>query len=114
MKSANGSRYIFNLDLLTGPGGEYGSLRGVAIHNRNGEMEVIELRGVIYADQSMYLSDVLDRTDALIQGKKVSKLQFLLKYEGGVQTLDGHWQEYKDLRKYRKGRLVLRKKKRKA
>ena len=114
MQSANGSKYVFNLDILSASSDGHGYIKGVAIHDRNGEKEVIELRGVIYGDQSVYLSDVLDRYSAVNQGKRVSKLQFLFKYDGADPTLDGHWQEYRDLRSYRKGRLVLRKKKRKA
>ncbi len=113
MRTASGGQYVFNLDILPATG-RHGSLRGVAIHNRNGEQEVIELNGLLYYDQSIYLSDVLDRFTAGKDGRKVSKLQFLMKYESGSMVLDGHWQEYLDLRRYRKGRLVLRKRKSKA
>ncbi len=114
MRLANGARYVFNLDILAGTGASSGSLRGVAIHDRNGHKEVIELTGIVYHDRSIYLTDVIDRFTAFNEGKKCSKLQFLMKWDDGNLTLDGHWQEYQDLRKYRKGRLVLRKKKSKA
>ncbi len=109
MKTANGARYVFSLDILPERDGGWGSLKAVAIHNRNGDQEVIELTGIIYADKSIYLSDVIDRYEALKDGRRVSKLQFLLKYKDGNYHLDGHWQEYRDLRRYRKGRLFLRK-----
>ena len=112
MRSVHGT-YTFNLDILSTNSGE-DPIRAVAMHDRNGEREVIELKGIIYNDSSVYFSDVSDRYHKASIGEKFSKLQFLFKYENGIPVLDGHWQEYQDLRKYRKGRLVLYKKKRKA
>ncbi len=80
-----------------------------AMHNRNGKPEVIELEGVLYHDQSVYFNDVNDRWEMHKVGKSFSRLQFVLKFQGGKPILDGHWQEYEDIRKYRKGRLVLKK-----
>lgn len=75
---------------------------------------VIELSGKLYGDQSVYFSDTGDRYRRSELGQAFSKLQFMLKYQDGELVLDGHWQEYKDLRHYRKGRLVLYKRKQKA
>ncbi|MCB0685871.1 MAG: hypothetical protein KDC53_05085 [Saprospiraceae bacterium] len=105
--------YIFNLDLQPGKSGR-GYIRGVAIHDRNGEKQVIELEGYFYGDQSLYLADVADPLEKVQQGNTFSRLQFLCKYEGGEMILSGHWQEYEDLRKYRRGRLLLHRKKTKA
>ncbi len=112
MKGSQG-KYEFNLDIRPGKGNAP-ELRGVAIHDRNGGKEVIELQGTMYGDYSVYLGDVADRYVQAREGKKYSRLQFVLKFERGGLVLDGHWQEYRDLRRYRKGRLVLRKERRKA
>ena len=80
-----------------------------AMHNRNGKPEVIELEGILYQDHSIYFSDINDRWEMQKQGKGFSRLQFVLKFENGKPFLDGHWQEYEDIRRYRKGRLVLQK-----
>ena len=112
MRSVHGT-YTFTLDILSTSDAK-DPIRAVAMHDRNGEREVIELKGIIYHDSSVYFRDVSDRFQKASVGEKFSKLQFLFKYENGIPMLDGHWQEYKDLKKYRKGRLVLYKKKRKA
>ena len=113
MTSAQG-KYIFNLDILPNFGSGRSSIKGVAIHDRNGAKEVIELEGIMYSDQSIYLSDVSNPNVKIEEGETFSKLQFLLKYNRGNIILDGHWQEYQNFHKYRKGRLVLRKRKSKA
>ena len=100
---------------LTKDCGYRDALRAVAIHDRNGEKEVIELKGIVFSDRSVYFHDVNDplRTNVEIEDP-FSRLQFLLKYERGKLVLDGHWQEYHTKRRFRKGRLVLRKQKVKA
>lgn len=113
MNGAKG-KYVFNLDIAPNYRDGAAAIKGVAIHDRNGLKEVIELRGILYSDQSVYLSDVSEPTRKIEEGATFSKLQFLFKYQKGELVLDGHWQEYEDLHKYRRGRLVLRKKKSKA
>ncbi|NND33572.1 MAG: hypothetical protein HKN76_13360 [Saprospiraceae bacterium] len=113
MSSLQG-KYIFNLDILPNFKEGNSTIKGTAIHDRNGAKEVIELIGILYSDQSIYLSDVANPDKKIEVGETFSKLQFLLKYESGILVLDGHWQEYEDLHRYRKGRLVLRKRKSKA
>jgi hypothetical protein len=108
MSGAKGN-YIFNLDILPNYKEGGSAIRGVAVHDRNGDKSVIELSGVIYGDQSIYLADVADPSHKILEGATFSKLQFLFKYQNGDIVLDGHWQEYRDLHKYRKGRLVLKK-----
>jgi hypothetical protein len=113
MNGAKGN-YVFNLDIIPNSKEGATAIKGVAIHDRNGPKEVIELAGLVYSDQSVYLSDVSDPSSKIEEGATFSKLQFLFKYHKGELILDGHWQEYEDLHKYRRGRLVLRKKKSKA
>lgn len=105
--------YIFNLDLRPNQSGG-GAIRGTAIHDRNGEKEVIELEGYIYGDQSIYLADVGDPLQKLQNGGTFSRLQFTYSYESGEMILNGHWQEYQDTKRYRRGRLVLHRKRTKA
>jgi hypothetical protein len=95
--------------------GSRNGLRAVAIHDRNGQKEVIELKGIVYSDRSVYFHDVNDplRTNIDMEDP-FSRLQFLMKYDRGKLILDGHWQEYHTKRRFRKGRLVLRKQKVKA
>ena len=111
--STPSGNYIFNLDLRPDKGGR-GSVKGTAIHDRNGEKEVIELEGFIYGDQSIYLADVADPLSTLQNGGTFSRLQFLYSYQGGEMLLNGHWQEYQDMHRYRRGRLVLKRRKTKA
>ena len=113
MRSAKGD-YVFTLDILPDKEMGFGYLKAVAAHNRNGIKEVIELSGLMYADESIYLVDKGNLDVKVAEGNGFSRLQFLLKYEGGELVLDGHWQAYHDFRRYRKGRLVLRKSQRKA
>ncbi len=113
MSSAVGN-YVFTLDLAEVPKDGTIQIRGLAMHNRSGLREVISLVGTVFSDLSIYLEDERKADVALEAGDTFSRLQFLLKYEGGDLVLDGHWQEYSDLRRYRKGRLVLRKATRKA
>ena len=113
MRSAKGD-YVFTLDILPDKQQGYGYLKAVASHNRNGIKEVMELTGLMYADESIYLVDQGDLDQKVSEGNGFSRLQFLLKLEGGEIVLDGHWQAYHDFRRYRKGRLVLRKSQRKA
>ena len=105
--------YIFNLDLRPNKS-EWGRVRGTAIHDRNGEKVVIELEGIVYGDQSIYLCDVGDPYSRIEGGETFSKLQFILALHNGDVVLNGHWQEYEDLRRYRKGKLVLHRRKSKA
>ncbi len=113
MKSSQGN-YVFTLDLVPNAKDGHGYVKGVAVHNRNGINEVIELTGVLYADNSIYLFDDGDISQQVKDGQGFSRLQFLFKFDGSDPVLDGHWQEYHDFRRYRKGRLVLKKTKRKA
>jgi len=108
MSSLHG-KYLFNLDIKPDRKLGMNHLEGVAIHDRNGDREVIQLKGYIYSDNSIYLEDVLIPAESVQEGKTSSKLQFLFKYENGTLVLDGYWQEYQNIRKYRKGRLFLRK-----
>ena len=94
--------------------GSKSNIKAVAIHNRMGLEEVIELEGVHYGDNSIYFADVIKPCDLKEESFKFSRLQFVLKFEKGQPILDGHWQEYKDIRRYRKGKLVLKKGKSKA
>jgi hypothetical protein len=112
MSTPNGN-YYFNLDLRPNRTGG-GNLKGTAIHNRNGETVVIELEGYFYGDQSIYLADVGDPFRKLQEGNTFSRLQFICTFEGGELVLNGHWQEYQDMSKFRRGRLVLFRKKTKA
>lgn len=95
--------------------GSRSNIKAVAMHNRMGMEEVIELNGVYYSDNSIYFADERDphglKKD---ESFKFSRLQFLLKFEKGQPVLDGHWQEYKNMFQYRKGRLLLKKGKGKA
>lgn len=112
MSTPNGN-YIFNLDLRpTKSGKSY--IRGTAIHNRNGEKQVIDLEGIMYGDQSIYLADVSDPVKKLQNGDTFSRLQFTCSYQSGEMVLDGHWQEYQDMSHYRRGKLVLFRKRTKA
>ena len=113
MNGAKG-KYIFSLDILPNYKDGTTAIKGVAIHDRNGPKEVIELTGLVYSDHSVYLSDVSEPVKKIEDGATFSKLQFLFKYHRGELVLDGHWQEYEDFHKYRRGRLVLRKRKSKA
>lgn len=112
--SSNHGKYVFNLDLRPQLGNQSSIIKGVAIHDRNGDKEVIELEGVIYQDQSIYLVDLSDPYRKLKEGGTFSRLQFRCSFQNGDMILDGHWQEYDELNRYRKGRLVLRKRKSKA
>ncbi len=116
--SSDKGNYEFSLNITEAvkPGAEEKKVCGSrntfvarAMHNRNGRPEVIELEGILYHDQSIYFSDINDRWEMHKVGKSFSRLQFVLKFQGGKPILDGHWQEYEDIRKYRKGRLVLKK-----
>ncbi|MCB0666037.1 MAG: hypothetical protein KDC80_09460 [Saprospiraceae bacterium] len=111
--STPSGNYVFNLDLRPSPDGT-SSIRGTAIHNRNGEKQVIDLEGIIYGDQSIYLSDVADPLKKLSRGDTFSRLQFTYSYQSGELVLSGHWQEYQDMSHYRRGRLVLFRKSTKA
>lgn len=108
------NRYIFSLDVRANPGKYGNAIKAVAMHDRNGSREVLELEGFLYFDNSIYLSQISDPVDQINKGDTFSKLQFLIKYQDGQWVLDGHWQEYEDLRKYRKGRLLLVKRQAKA
>ncbi|MBX2817415.1 MAG: hypothetical protein KTR24_15510 [Saprospiraceae bacterium] len=90
------------------------TIKAVAMHNRLGLDEVIELNGVYFGDNSVYFSDVNNRFSECEGEGTFSRLQFLLKFEKGEAILDGHWQEYKDVKRYRKGRLRLKKSRGKA
>lgn len=94
--------------------GSKSNIKAVATHNRHGLIEVIELDGILYGDNSVYFSDVKNRFSDKDGEGKFSRLQFQLKFESGEAILDGHWQEYMDVKKYRKGRLVLKKGRTKA
>jgi len=95
--------------------GSRSNIKAIAVHNRMGMEEVIELNGIMYGDNSIYFADERDpyglKKD---ESFKFSRLQFVLKFENGKPILDGHWQEYKNMFQYRKGRLVLTKGKGKA
>lgn len=112
--STTSGNYIFNLDLRPDQSGSGSMIKAVAIHDRNGNKQVMELEGILYQDQSIYLVDIGDPYTKIRDGETFSRLQFRFIYENGDLVLDGHWQEYEDLRRYRKGRLVLRKQKAKA
>ncbi len=111
MSSVHG-KYFFNLVIQ--PDQDRRKIRGFATHDRNGSREVIELKGIFYSDNSIYLADVVRPKKKIKAGETFSRLQFAFKWLDGAWVLDGHWQEYFDLRKYRKGRLVLRKRRPRA
>ena len=114
-------KYEFSLSIQPQPVGKTlrwcgsrSNIKAVAMHNRMGIEEVIELHGIYYGDNSIYFSDVKDPYQLDEESFKFSRLQFILKFEKGKPVLDGHWQEYKNMFQYRKGRLLLKKGKGKA
>ncbi len=107
MKSDRGN-YVFTLQISPNYGKRARRLKAVAMHTRNGVKEFIELTGIHYTDDSIYFCNKGNLQQQVDEGLGFSRLQFLLKFNRGEPVLDGHWQEYSDLRHYRKGRLLLR------
>lgn len=107
MKSASGN-YTFTLRIKPDYAKHAKQLKAVAMHNRNGSNEVIELVGTLYSDNSIYFREMGDLQKRVDDGFGFSALQFLLKFERGEPILDGHWQAYRDFKHYRKGRLLLK------
>ncbi|NND07701.1 MAG: hypothetical protein HKN87_15095 [Saprospiraceae bacterium] len=106
MKSTAGN-YIFTLRIKPDYAENAKQLSAVAMHNRNGVNEVIELIGTLYSDNSVYFREKGDLQKRVDDGSGFSCLQFLLKFNRGEPELDGHWQAYRDFKRYRKGRLLL-------
>jgi hypothetical protein len=94
--------------------GVVGYVQARAIHNRSGEPELMNLVGMVFSDQSIYFAEEGNKWSLIKTNDSYSSLQFTVKWEGSNAMLDGHWQEYETYRRYRKGRLVLKKQKSKA
>ncbi len=85
------------------------NIGAIVTHDRNGEREVFRLSGNKYYDNSIYLHEHAgERKRNREKGLPFSRLQFVLKSDQRGPYLEGHWQEYLTIRKYRKGRLLLR------
>ena len=94
--------------------GIVGYVKARAIHNRNGEPEMINLAGMVFNDQSVYFAEEGNKWSLIESNDSYNSLQFTIQWEGGSAVLDGHWQEYETYKRYRRGRLVLKKQKSKA
>lgn len=88
----------------------YHNIYAVATHDRNQNQKTFRLKGRVFPDQSIYLYEIAeDLKDQDPEDVEFNRLEFELKILDGMPVLDGHWQEYKTIRKFIKGRLFLRK-----